>query len=104
MYADVGFEPSCWLILPEGTESLSAAMHMRLIDPAILSPEEFAMSRGQAKEDRFAGVSINHDKDEAEAVGEKVVSKDLDTSLHGTYRHHAKQRLEEGFYRESMIS
>ena len=28
---------------------------------------------------------------------------DIDTSLHGTYRHHAKQRLAEGFYRESMI-
>ena len=97
MYADVDFEPSCCLTLPERTESLSAAMDMSLINPAILSPEEFAMSAGQAKDDRFAGVSI---KDEAEAVGEKVVSKDLDTSLHGTYRHHAKQRLAEGFYRE----
>ena len=78
-------------------------MDMSLIDPAILSPEELAMSAEQAKDDRFAGVSINHDKDEAEAVGEKLVSKDLDTSLHGTYRHYAKQRLAEGFYRESMI-
>lgn len=69
MYADVDFEPSCWLTLPEGTESLSAAIDMSLIDLAILSSEEFAMSAGQAKDDRFAGVSINHDKDEADAVG-----------------------------------
>ena len=102
MYADVDFEPSCWLTVPEGTES--ATMDMSLIDPAIPSPEEFAMSAGRAKDDRFTGLSINHDKeDEAEAVGEKVVSKDLDTSVHGTYRHHAKQRLAEGSYYESMI-
>ena len=49
IYADVDFEPSCWLTLPEGTESLSAAMDMSVINPAVLSPEEFVMSAGQQK-------------------------------------------------------
>ena len=88
-------------ILAEGTES--ATMDINLIDPAVLFPEDFVISAGRAGDDRFTGLSISHDRDEAEAEGEKVMSNDLDTSVHGTYRHHAKQRLAEGSYYESMI-
>lgn len=81
---------------------------INLIDPAILPPQDFAMSPGRGEDDTFAGVPVDPERFEAEDVGDCVDIKDLDASvgggcLHHAYRHHPKQRLEEGFHRESQV-
>lgn len=94
------------------TASLETAMDLRLIDPNILSPEEFATLAGQNNDDSFEGMSLgtalNPDDDEAGWIGESGDNKDLDAGLkaecvHGAYRHHPKQRLAEGSSFESKI-